>query len=230
MQNENSKIQEFNSQGYLLSEIQNQKEKLLCNIQIKSFQPKDQPDLVEKLKNYQKTNYGGLNYTIKRLNFDQQEVITVFLKKGKLKGFCTAWNRKSYPSHSVRILNRFWLDHSIRRKGGTVELLKPHAFLSVEHQCFILKSKGFEWVFISRPFGYEKWCRTVTEILNKKSIFKKWCTTRDLFCVCPDVNDPSCWQLLIFTKLNTDSNTSDFGLLKHRLSKGEFIEKFKKKK
>lgn len=215
--------------SFLLSKSYHPEEKLL-NLKIKSWDPKDNPEYVEKLENYRKKilTSEDENYSHKRLDFMKQEAITVFLKKDKILGFCTAWNRETYPSQTARILNRFWFDPCIRRAGTKIVLRFP-VFISIEHQCLILKRKGFKWVFISRPYGSHRWCCTTAKILNEQSDTKGWKASNDLVLVCQQPNSPTCWQFLVFTKLGRIDNGEGFELLKNCLSKEKFLEKFKKK-
>ena len=215
--------------SHLLSEASHPGEKLLT-FQIKSFDPKDNLNFVEQLESYRKqiTNQPGAtikNYGHDRLNFMEQEVVTVFLKDNEIKGFCTAWHRKDYPSHTVRILNRYWFDYDVRKNYGTKVVLRLPMFLSIEHQCLILKNKGFKWVFISRPYGSEKWCSVASRILNEQSSIRNWRFSNDLVLVCPQPSQSSCWQFIVFSKLCEED--SEFFLLRNRLSTGEFIERFK---
>ena len=213
---------------FLLSESNHPEENLL-NLQVKSWDPQTSSESIAELESYRNKILpkGGNNYSLKRLDFIKQEAVTVFLKENHIVGFCTAWNRENYSPYTARILNRFWFDPKIRRLGTKVVLRLP-VFISIEHQCALLKNKGFKWAFISRPYGSEKWCINAKKILNEQSSVKGWETSTDLALVCQETNDPDCWQWLVFAKLG---NFNDhFNLLKHCLSKGAFIEKFKKKK
>ncbi len=196
------------------------------SFQIKSFEPKFYPDWLKKLEIYRSAiaPENGLNWTPERLNFKEQKAISVFLQNGKIKGFCTAWHRESYPPQTARVLNRYWLDKNIRTISKTV--FGPRALLALEHQSLILRDKGFQWIFISRHFGNKKWPWKAKDILNKYSRCKNWRADDDLFLVCPNPSDSTCWQRVIFAGLN-DNPKFDFGLLRHRLSREEFIEKFK---
>ena len=90
------------------------------------------------------------------------------------------------------------------------------------------KKKGLKWVFISRPYGSYRWCHQVERILNEQSFIKGWRASEDLVLVCRVPDSPDCWQFLVFGKLGEDGDR--FELLENRLSREEFIEKFKKKK
>ena len=201
----------------------------LLNVQVRSWEPEHNFKLIEKLEDYRKKilDVCDENYSFKRLNFMEQEAVTVFLKKDTILGFCTAWHREFYPSQTARILNRFWFDHSLRRALSRTVLRWP-ILVAIEHQCSILKNKGFQWAFISRPSSSERWIREVKKKLNEQSFIKRWEISDGYVLVCPENNDPSCWQEVVFGKLN--GHNSDFTLLKNKLSKGAFIEKFKKKK
>lgn len=214
--------------SFLLSESNYPKENLL-NFQVKSWDPKRSFGHIRELENYRKKilSKGGKNYSLKRLNFTKQEAITVFIRKNNILGFCTAWNRESYPPYTARILNRFWFDPKIRRLGTKVVLRLP-VFISIEHQCAILRKKDFKWAFISRPYGSNQWCYNAKRILNEQSSVQGWEVSNDLILVCQEPTNSACWQWLIFAKLG--NHKDNFDLLNHHLSKGGFIEKFKKKK
>ena len=207
----------------------NHPEENLLNFQIKSWDPKITTGYIKELEQYREVilSKGGKNYSLKRLDFTKQEAITVFIKESSILGFCTAWNRDIYPPQTARILNRFWFDPQIRRTGTKVVLRLP-VFISIEHQCLILRKKGFKWVFISRPYEGDQWCYNAKQILNEQSSIQDWEVSNNLILVCKEPSDPDCWQWLIFTKLG--NHKSPFDLLQHYLNKGEFIEKFKKKK
>lgn len=217
-----------NSPPFLVSESSHPEEKLL-NFQIVSWDPKKDSGYIKRLENYRKKILleAGENYFPDRLDFMDQEVITVFLKEGNILGFCTAWRRETYPDQTARILNRFYFDPCVRRTGTKIVLRFP-VFISIEHQCLILKNKGLKWVFISRPYGSYRWCHQVEKILNEQSLIKGWKASEDLVLVCHVPNSPKCWQFLVFGKLGEDGGC--FELLENRLSREEFIEKFKKKK
>ena len=214
----------------LVSETKDHEGDVLQDLQVQSFEPVNQIQLVKTLEKYRDSIEGEKNYTANQLDFVKQEALTVFKKAKQIKGFCTAWHRSTYPLQAARILNRFWFDQSIRRTRHTNYLMRTPIFFAIEHQCIILKNKGFKWAFISRPFGSERWCHKITKALNKYSRFKNWNTFQDLFLVCPYPSNISCWQILVFVALDENEKTSKFKLLNNRLSKGEFIEKFKKKK
>lgn len=217
------------SSGAFLFSESNHPEENLLNFQIKSWDPRIAPGYIEELEQYREAilSKGGKNYSLDRLDFTKQEAITVFIKESSILGFCTAWNREIYPSQTARILNRFWFDPQIRRVGTKVVLRLP-VFISIEHQCLILRKKGFKWAFISRPYRSYQWCHNTKQILNEQSSIQDWEVSNNLILVCKEPSNPDCWQWLIFAKLG--DHKSPFNLLQHYLNKGEFIEKFKKKK
>ena len=216
------------SDSLLLSESNHPEESLL-NFQVKSWDPKRSSGHIKELEAYRKNilSSSGKNYSLKRLDFKKQEAITVFVKESSILGFCTSWSREIYPPQTARILNRFWFDPQIRRLGTKVVLRLP-IFISIEHQCIILRKKSFKWAFISRPYGSYQWCHNTKQILNEQSSVKGWKVSNDLILICKELNKPDCWQWLVFAKLG--DHKDHFGLLKHCLKKGEFIEKFKKAK
>ena len=219
---------------YLLSEVKTPEENILTNFEIQSFDPKKSTEFLKDLELYREQIVKTYpvdkrieNFKLKRLNFLDQEAITIFKKKSKIVGFSTAWHRKShYPLQTARILNRFWLDKTLRR--GVKIILRLPIFLSIEHQSRILRDKGFQWIFISLHFESAYWPKLAEKILNRHSTIKRWKASKELFLVCPNTNNPTCWQWLLFAPL-FDKKVS-FPLLKNnKLSKEDFIEKFKKR-
>ena len=190
------------------------------SIQVKTFEPETDIFTLKELETFrekilcQRSEKWVSNYSFRRLNFKESEAITIFLYEKKIVGFCTAWCRDFYPPKTARILNRFWLDRTARVTEGLKFFIKPHGILAVEHQCQILKRKGFDWAFISRPYGSEKWCESCGRVLNEKSTIKNWQVSSYHKVCSADVRE--CWQTLIFASLR--KTTDRFELLRQQLS------------
>ncbi len=147
------------------------------------------------------------NYKLKRLNFEEQEVISIFLSQGKIIGFCTAWNRDFYPDGTVRVLNRYWQDQTMR-KFYSKACVRTHIQYCVEHQCLLSKRKGFKWAFISKDSKSKRYCERFSKRLNEHTE-QNWFLSNKPVLVTPDSSNLSSWQWVIYRALEDTNQNSE---------------------
>ncbi len=215
-----------------ISRANNPGEELL-NLETISFCPSDNYDLFDEVSEFRDSFYKPNDpnlapYSPKSFNLEDQEVLTIFKKDEKIVGLTSAWSRVYYGRTCARILNRFWFDPAIRRTGTKVVLRLP-VFIAIEQQCHILKQRGFDSVFISRPVSSKSWTSKVKDQLNKFSDIQDWQNDDKIYLVAPGEAYKECWQRIVWVYLHNNEIRSDFIIAEKNLTLEEYNERFAEK-
>ena len=122
-----------------------------------TFAPEEKPNIIKQLHEtvYHHKNYDSINW----FEFD---CITILQANNRIVGFSSIWHRPQYYKQGeVRILNRYWENHELRRPGR--ELARDHIIKTVQDQLLFAKSLGYTTAFISR----EKNPKVMKQFINK---------------------------------------------------------------
>lgn len=140
------------------------------------------------------------NYTLDKLNFSEQNYITVAKKEGLIVGFSTIFHSPFYPARSARILNRYYLDVSMRQ--GKVQSGEATVSMNmVIHQTQVAKSMNLEAIFISTEAYRARWIQTLARTASHYTK-EDWRSSEDLFLICNNRSSMGCWQHLTWLSMD----------------------------
>ena len=175
---------------------------------IETFIPSDYPDKIDELAAYcnsvddnhrLRDNYLNLDFTIFAL-------VSIWRLRGNIVGFATGWARDTYPTKSIRLLNRIYHDPISSRVAFTRELLRPATFSCIQQQLILSDRLGFAHKFISREERAAGFFMRFIHELDTKTTHS-WEYKRGPFLVAPDPLAKSCWQSIGVT---SSSNNDTF--------------------
>ena len=158
-----------------------------------TFDPVERPDIIKELSQtkYNHSNYDG----IEKCPWFDFDCVTILKANNEIVGFSSIWHRPEYyEKGEVRILNRYWENHELRRPGR--ELARDHIIKTVQDQLMFAKSLGYTKAFISR----ERNPKMLREFINNIAIKTNtdWQMYDEKISVC---EGPGCLQYKGFTKL-----------------------------
>lgn len=155
-----------------------------------TFAPEDRPDIIRQLY---KTTYNHRNYDC--LNWFDFDCVTVLQAYDEIVGFSSIWHRpEHYKPGEVRILNRYWENHELRRPGR--ELAREHIIKTVQDQLRFAKAVGYTTAFISREKNPNVMKQFINSIASKTKTTWHMCDGRVPVC-----KGAGCLQYKGFTKL-----------------------------
>lgn len=139
----------------------------------------------------------------KNYNFESQKFITVqYDNEGYLRLFSSVYNREFYGTNTYRILNRL-MRHPKKRLGGSkTNRGEQPSHEMLEQQIVAVENIGADFYFISRQKNNVRWLNYYIEQFND-TYSRNLIVSKDRYWICPDNQEDTCAQLLIYPKSKT---------------------------
>ena len=105
--------------------------------------------------------------------------------------------RKCWPEHTYRILNRFWKTQKERFVALNTHNKMLRISDSIKHQLeYAEKNLGAKLVFISRH--QDNWQEFMLDVIKNNTGYQWSFDSKNLYQTCNDPTDDTCWQRLIY--------------------------------
>lgn len=130
------------------------------------------------------------NYSKEEFDFLKPVALTIYFDESDEPATCSSIaSRDCWPAHVYRIHNRTW------KPNSRSKLLNTMSPVALEQVKWLQEHTDCRLYFISRSTKHwEKWmCNELKQRYNMD--FK---TDNFLYLTCPNVNDSSCWQKIIY--------------------------------
>ncbi len=139
------------------------------------------------------------NYSSKNFNLQEQNLISIIQQNNLIKSFSTVFNRKFYGNKIFRVYNRTYISTDFRTNYFYISSKKTLTI--IEHQFNYAKSFGADHIFISKQGNSKKIMKRIElEFSNYFNV--KWHAHDKKLLVCPNKNDPACYQWVVSHSYN----------------------------
>ena len=165
-----------------------------------TWEPGTNSELDQEFEKLREAQYKNSNHRLwknySKDSFKSAIALTICWSKTGDPELCSSIaSRPCWPKDAYRILNRLWKIEDIRKSNAPSSMSKSFGHTAYSQIDWLKKNTNYQLYFISRETAnWEQW--VARQFLNNHDLFFE--IGEHQYLTCPNENDQSCWQRIIY--------------------------------